>query len=192
MKDYESYCEKLSIDELRNEIFKLTRPDDKSHASNLTFALGTYMIKLQSESNYASFFPLELSPIPKNELRAWGKQYSQRVLIGQGGLQKYQVDAALTYTSFQNITKEQWAEISSGKVDNFHSYIEDKKKMGNSEYELPRDYQLLADNFVEEYKTAKSELFKGLDNYQKKLSGCYIPIIIAAIAIAAMIWHFLF
>ncbi|MCZ4410355.1 hypothetical protein O3Q51_16180 [Cryomorphaceae bacterium 1068] len=192
MEEYESYCEKLSIDELREEIFKLTRPDDKSHASNSTFALGTYLLKLQEKSNYSPIFPLELSPIPKNELREWGEQYSKRVLIGQGGLQKFQVDAALSYTSFQNLTKEQWKKISSGEIDNFLLYVEDKKKKGNSEHELPNEYKLLADNYLEEYKTAKSLLFKGLDNYQKKLSGCYIPIIIAIVAIGALIWYFFF
>ena len=192
MKDYEPYCEKLSIDELKDEIFKLTRPDDKSNASNLTFALGTYMLKLQGKSNYSPVFPLELSPIPKDELRQWGERYSQRVLMGQGGLQKFQVDAALTYTSFQNLTKEQWGEISSGKVDNFLTYIEDKKKKGNSEQELSSAYKLLADTYLEEYKTAKSQLFKGLDNYQKKLSGCYIPIVIAIVAVGVLIWYFFF
>ncbi len=190
MEDYESYCKTLSTDKLKEEIFKLTRPTDKSHPYNLTFALGTYMLKLQEDSNYAPIFPIDLAPIPKYELRKWGQEYAQRVLLAQGGLQKYQVDGALCYTSFQNIVNSQWDKIKSGQVENLLLYVEEFKKSGKSHCKLPDEYKELADAYIEEYKREKSELFGGLDKFQKKFSGCYILTIVLIVVLASIIWYF--
>lgn len=192
MEELESFYDNLTIDELKEEIIKLATASDRSYSPQLTYAIGTYMLKLQEQSIHAPFFPLELAPIPKDSLGNWGKDYSEKVLMGQGGLKKHQVDTALIHTSFQKLTSNQWDKISSGYFENLNLYIEDLKSSGKSNYELPEEYKELVNTYVNEYKLAKSDLFKGLDKYQKKLSGCYIPLIILLIAVGVILWYFFF
>jgi hypothetical protein len=120
-----------------------TNLDSKDQVETASYYLGLYLNKLNSNYSFPMpVFPLSILPIEKEALKKIGFEFAKMLVLSQRNLKRYQEDAALFYTSFQEISEKQWSAIQNDLIaevsvydSNFYPGAEE------IEIDLPKEYQ---------------------------------------------------
>jgi hypothetical protein len=167
------HYENLSLQELSKVLKNLIlSEDDYKRTMSITSVLGLYIEKLQEEYDYSPIFPLELLPIPKNDIKKWGVEYALQVIRKEGKLKQYQQDGALCYTRFRSMTTNQWDAIKTGSIDGLILYNAELRDKGFSAIEIPEEFKVIIGTFQEDYKVDVIELHNYLRSSKSSSKGC--------------------
>lgn len=148
------------------------RIDAPDNIMPMATALGIYIQKLQAEHSYAAVFPLELLPVPKNELRKWAYAYAAFTVKTTGKLARFQQDGALCFTRFQPMTKQQWETIRADTIPDLVRYHVEMRDKGTTTAQIPSDIKAIFDTYLAEYKTEEKTLHTMLRTSPSAKSGC--------------------
>jgi hypothetical protein len=172
----EDAIKELSISHLARAICVLAvRVEEPEFLKAMAAVLGIYMMKLDREYAFPPIYPNELLPLPKSVLKDWGFRWAELVVKGTGKLLKFQQKAVLYYTSFQQLSPEQWENIKTRAISDLVSYNRDMRERGTSGASIPPEYKALIDAYRREFDAEASELLQHLRSSPATRSGCAPP-----------------
>jgi hypothetical protein len=175
MKDYELNYDDIPMSEVEKTIQALSlMSQDKKTIMQMTSILGIHMCKLQKEFGYPPVFPTEMIPLPISVIKKWGFNYASLVVKKQGKLKQFQQDAALYYTRFREMTKDQWEAIKSNSVENIVLYNAELRDNQSSSLPILPEYKAIIDSYRLEYNIEVNELHSFLKS--SRSSGCLITL----------------
>lgn len=168
-----------------------TRIEASANIMPMASALGVYVQKLQAEHNYAPVFPLDLLPVPKEELKKWACRYAALTVGNTGKLARFQQDGALCFTRFQPMTEKQWDAIRTDTIPDLVKYNAEMRDKGSSDAHIPADIKAIIDAYRREYKEEETALHSQLRTSSPTRAGCAGNATALVAAIAAIAWWLL-
>jgi hypothetical protein len=175
MQPSELNYDDIPMSEVKKMIHSLSlMSQDKKNIMQMTSILGIHMCKLQKEFGYPPVFPIELIPLPIPVIKKWGFNYASIVVKKQGILKQFQQDAALYYTRFREMSKDQWEAIKSNSVENIVLYNAELRDNHSSSLPILPEYKAIIDSYRVEYDIEVNELHSFLKS--SRPSGCLITL----------------
>lgn len=173
-QELRSFLSSMNLSEVESELKKYSENlSSKEELESAAFIMGVYINKLQEEFDFhMPALPKTMLPVTKQTLKKIGFEYAKLLVLEQGHLKRYQEDAALFYTSFQDITDAQWDHIINkqgvvGFLDYDSNFLPDFE---NIDVDIPDEYKHIIENKYQEKESAVIELHQELKKTLKSKS----------------------